>query len=252
MKTVSFSSIKGGTGKSSLTILSANYLAAAGYHVLVADFDIQNSITAYYLDSPDAADRKNIATALHTENVLENIIQSNRTGIDLIASSFDLIKLRSIPEHTFERMLKNTQLPYDFLIMDTPPTYDNIVLNAVNGSDCIICPVQFTQFDFKGALFYQAQINRETDKLPLWHILFNFYRPSRSDNPDALRNQYESLFRDSFSDAILPLTIPETTSIRRAIDTGEKITESAAKVAIHDAVASLASWLGADRKAGRF
>ena len=69
MKTICFSSIKGGTGKSSLCILTANYAASAGYRILVADLDLQNSASSYYLDSPDEADRKNIADALHTERL---------------------------------------------------------------------------------------------------------------------------------------------------------------------------------------
>jgi len=40
------------------------------------------------------------------------------------------------------------------------------------------------QFDYKGSLFYEAQIRRETDKLPTWHILFNFHKPACSNNPD--------------------------------------------------------------------
>ncbi|MEI6388823.1 MAG: hypothetical protein WCQ50_19585, partial [Spirochaetota bacterium] len=104
---------------------------------------------------------------------------------------------------------------------DTPPTYDNLVLNAIHAADLIITPVAFSQFDFKGALFFQSQLRRETDKLRAWHLLFNFYKPARSDNPDTLRNQYESLFRDAFGDIIAPVTIPETSLIRRSIDTGE-------------------------------
>ncbi len=61
---VSFSSVKGGTGKTSLCIHVANYCAAAGYKVLVIDFDIQNSLSFYYLDEIFAADRKNLALAL--------------------------------------------------------------------------------------------------------------------------------------------------------------------------------------------
>ena len=45
MKTISFSSIKGGTGKTSLCILTANYAASASYRVLVADLDLQNSFS---------------------------------------------------------------------------------------------------------------------------------------------------------------------------------------------------------------
>ena len=166
MKTISFSSIKGGTGKSSLCILTANHAASAGYSVLVADLDLQNSATSYYLDSPDQADRKNIAVALHTEHIAENIIPSNYSGIDILASSLDLVKLRAIGERTLARILSVSDLPYDFLFVDTPPTYDNIVLNAVNASDLIITPVAFSQFDFKGALFYEAQLKRDTNKLP--------------------------------------------------------------------------------------
>lgn len=252
MKTISFSSIKGGTGKSSLCILTANYAASAGYRVLVADLDLQNSATSYYLDSPEEADHKNIAATLHTERLIENIIPSNYPGIDLLASSLDLVKLRAIGERTIKRILDATPLPYDFLFIDTPPTYDNLVLSAIHAADLIITPVAFSQFDFKGALFFQSQLRRETDKLPAWHLLFNFYRPARSDNPDTLRNQYEALFRDAFGDIFAPVTIPETSLIRRSIDTGERITPSQAKAPLHSAIASLAAYCGADRSSGRF
>jgi chromosome partitioning protein len=252
MRTICFSSIKGGTGKSSLCILTANYAASAGSRVLVADLDLQNSATSYYLDSPDEADRKNIAAALHTEHIAENIIPSNYPGIDILASSLDLVKLRAIGERTLARILSTSDRPYDFLFVDTPPTYDNIVLNAVNASDLIITPVAFSQFDYKGAFFYEAQLKRDTDKQSSWRILFNFYRPPRSDNPDALRNQYEALFRDAFGNTILPVTIPDTTLIRRSIDTGERISTATAKASLHEALSSLAAYCGVSRTAERF
>ena len=252
MRSICFSSIKGGTGKSSLCILVANFAASAGYRVLVADLDLQNSTTSYYLDTPDEADQHNIAAALHSERLIENIIPTNYPGIELLASSLDLVKLRAIGERTLKRILDTTPLPYDFVFLDTPPTYDNLVLNAIHAADLIITPVAFSQFDFKGALFFQSQLRRETDKLPSWRLLFNFYKPARSDNPDTLRNQYESLFRDAFGDTIAPVTIPDTTLIRRSIDTGERITPSQAKASLHAAIASLAAYCGADRLSGRF
>ena len=252
MKTVCFSSIKGGTGKSSLCILTANHAAAAGYRVLVADLDLQNSATSYYLDEPEPAERRNIAAAFQTELLVENIISSNYMGIDLLASSFHLVKLRAIGERTLSTMLQKTKLDYDFLFIDTPPTYDNIVINALNAADLILTPVAFSQFDFKGALFFQEQIRRDTKKLDAWKVLFNFYKPARSDNPDALRNQYEALFRETFTDAIAPVTIPESSMVRRSIDTRERITESAAKATLHAAIASLAGYCGAVRTVGRF
>ncbi len=252
MKTICFSSIKGGTGKSSLCILVANYAAAAGYRVLVVDMDIQNSASSYYLDSPDDADHKNIASVFHTERLAENILPSVYPGIDLLASSLDLVKFRAIGDRTLRRILASTELPYNFLFIDTAPTFDNLVLNALNAADLILTPVAFSQFDFKGSLFYEAQLRRETDKLPAWHILFNFHRPSRTDNPDALRNQYEALFRGSFGDIIAPVVIPDTTLIRRSIDTGERITPTQAKAPLHAAIASLAAYCGVECITERF
>ena len=252
MKSICFSSIKGGTGKSSLCILLANYAAAAGYRVLVADLDIQNSASSYYLDSPDEADRKNIASVFHTERSAENILPPVYPGIDILASSLDLVKFRVIGDRTLRRILASTELPYDFLFIDTAPTFDNLVLNALNAADLIITPVAFSQFDFKGAFFYEAQLRRETDKLPAWRILFNFHRPARTDNPDALRNQYETLFRSSFGDIITPVVIPDTTIIRRLIDTGKRITPTQAKAPLHAAIASLAAYCGVERTTERF
>jgi len=113
-------------------------------------------------------------------------------------------------------------------------------------------PVAFSQFDFKGALFYEAQLKRETDKLSAWRILFNFHRPARTENPDALRNQYEALFRRSFGDIIAPISIPDTTLIRRAIDTGESVTASQAKATLHAAITSLVAYCGINRTTERF
>jgi len=252
MKIITFSSIKGGTGKSSLCILAANHTAAAGYRVLVADMDIQNSATSYYVDTAEAIDHHNLALALHSGTLTENIVPSNYMGIDLLASSFDLVKLRALNEKTLARMLTAEALPYDFLFIDTAPTWDNLVLNALHAADLILTPAAFSQFDLKGARFYQDQITLETDKLSVWRILFNFYKPARSENPDALRNQYEALFRETFGEAIAPLTIPESTLVRRSIDTREKITGSAAKATLHSAVGALAAYCGAERSAGRF
>lgn len=252
MKVICFSSIKGGTGKSSLCILVANYAAVAGYRILVADLDIQNSATSYYLDSPDEADQKNIASVFHIERLAENILHSVYPGIDFLASSLDLVKFRAIGDRTLRRILASSNLPYDFLFLDTAPTFDNLVLNALNAADLIITPVAHSQFDFKGTLFYEAQLRRETDKLPAWRIFFNFHRPARTDNPDALRNQYEALLRGSFGGIIAPVAIPDTTIIRRSIDTGERITPAQSKTPLYAAIASLAAYCGVERTTERF
>ena len=249
---VSFSSIKGGTGKTSLCIHVANYCAAAGYKVLVIDFDIQNSLSFYYLDEVSAADRKNLALALNSKELIANILPSNSFGIDILASSFSLTNLRTIGPRTLRRMIADGELDYDFILIDCAPTYDNLVQNAICASDMILTPVRLSQFDFKGATFYRDQIAQDTDRIAGWRIVFNFYKPPRTNSSESLRNQYELLFRSTFDGVILPFQIPETRAIQRCIDTREKMTDAMSKAALFRAIHSLASFIGADRVVERY
>ena len=233
MKIISFSAIKGGVGKSSLAILMANYLSQSGYRVLCIDLDIQNSMTFYYLPDKET-DNKNIFHALSNDNLKDNIIKD--LFINVIPSSLNLLKLRSININTLNRLRNQIETDFDYVVIDTAPTFDNIVLNAVCSSDFIITPCYYSMFDFKALDFYGSQIKLETDKITNWKILINKYREPKSDNPDTELNQYISLYKSTF-DNILNSKIPDTNIIQKAIDTKIKITEK--KIKLYNAIQGL-------------
>ncbi len=252
MKTICFASIKGGTGKSSLSILAANRTAASGNRVLVIDLDLQNSATFYYLDNPELAERRHVANALRTGDLASNIIPSNYMGVDIIPSSFDLTRIHEVGLDCLRTALDGISDSYDFAFIDTAPTYDNLVLNAINASDFVITPVRFSRFDYKGALFLRDQIGIDTEKAGNWRILFNFYCQDRSTRADSDRKLYEQLFRGAFDDIVLPVTIPETVLVRKAIDKLERITTAVSKSALHGAIGQLVMQCGVTGNAGRF
>jgi len=235
MKVVTFSAIKGGVGKSSLAILTANYLSHAGYRVLCIDMDIQNSLTFYHF--PDKAiDSKNIFSALSNDNLKDNITKD--LFISVISSSFNLVKLRSLNIKTLSRLRNQIENDYDFVIIDTAPTFDSIVLNAVCMSDFIITPCYLSLFDFKALEFYKSQIELETDKIDNWKILLNKHKEPKTDNPDTELNQYINLYHSTFSN-ILNTKIPDTSIIQKAIDTKTKITLSHSKYKLYNAIKEL-------------
>ncbi len=234
MKTITFSAIKGGVGKSSLCILTANYLSSSGAKVLVIDMDIQNSTTFYY--SPEEVDENKIYKELIEYNFKDNIIISD---IDINPSSFNLIKISAISEKTLSRIIVQVSDDYDFCLIDTAPTFDNIVLNAVIASDLIITPVFFSQFDWKSACFFRDQISIETDKINNWKVLFNKYREPRSDNTNSELNQYISLYNEEFKDYLLDTKIPDTSYTKKTIDTKTVISKSKLKIKLYNAISSL-------------
>ena len=246
MKIITINSLKGGTAKTTVSILLANCLASAKYRVLVIDMDIQNSLSFYYIDSPDLIDEKNIAFALQKGNLKDNIITSNYPGIDIIPSSFNLVDLRAINEKRLKQITESSHLEYDFCIIDTAPTYDNLVLNSLHASDLIITPFRFSQFDYKSLLFYQEKLQYETDgKIGNWKILPTFYQRPRTANEENLLNQYEDLFNSTFNN-ILPIAIPQSILIQKAIDTREHINDSRKKERIFTAIKNLAEFIAGE------
>ena len=109
MNVITLSSLKGGVGKSSITIQLANCLGMAGKKVLVIDMDLNNSVSSYYLtdETKENIGSKNIADALSkTGNKLTDFtVPTQRRNVDLIASSLYLIDLRGLSERRLSQLL---------------------------------------------------------------------------------------------------------------------------------------------------
>ena len=243
MKTIAFSSLKGGTGKSSLCILTGNYLAKTGFRVLMIDFDIQNSLSFYYLDDFDVIDSRNFALALQTRDLSSHIVNSTyHENLKVIASSYNLIDLRAINEKVLTRLLPQIAEYFDYCLFDCPPTLDNIVFNALHCADLIISPCRLSKFDYKGLVFLKEKIDLDIKGLDKWKILINFFRPPRSDNDDNMINQYLTLFSNTFNN-ILDFKIPESVYIQKSIDLFEVISKAQNKVKVLNAFTELVGFI---------
>ena len=243
MKKVCFSSLKGGSGKSSVAILTGNLLSKAGYRVLMIDLDIQNSLSFYYLDDFRVVDKNNLALALQMRSLPENIVDSNYSEkLKIIPSSYGLIDLRAINEKSLSRLMPDIYDYFDYCLLDCPPTLDNIVLNALYASDLIISPCRLSIFDYKGLQFLGDKIYHEINGLDRWNILINFYRAPRTDKESNLTAQYLSMFQDVFKN-IFDVKIPESVLIQKAIDTREPISRAKNKEKVFNCFFEIADYI---------
>lgn len=209
---ITISSIKGGVGKSSLVILLSNNLAARGKKVLVIDMDLNNTATLFYTlgleNIVETIERKNIMLALAQEKAEGNILASRYENIDIIPSSLSLCNIRAIDYHVLNKVIKN--LDYDYLLIDTSPTYDNLVKSALFAADIIICPVQLTEFNFNMASFL---MNKIVDELPEkkdnFYLIFNSWIKGLKEDGKALQSTVTKLFEQTFSN-ILKIRLPKT------------------------------------------
>jgi chromosome partitioning protein len=115
--------------------------------------------------------------------------------LDLIGGDVRLNEFRSTD--SIKRLKKSLQgLTYDFCVIDTSPTYDNIIGNVLTASDVLLIPIQQDIFSYQ-ALKYQFEklSDLELDGLDT-HIIFNQFERPLTENLKAYRNQITSLFLD--------------------------------------------------------
>jgi chromosome partitioning protein len=226
---VSFSSIKGGVGKTHIAILLANYAAAAGKRVCMIDSDLNNSLSYHYLgDNERMMERTrklNFASALSDENnnLSEFAVPTNTPGVDLIASSAYLSDLRTLNEKRLRRMTPSLYGRYDILIIDCHPTYDNIVLNALHASDYVITPVLKDLFSYNAAVFLSEVLPRDVGEFTNWYILLNGYDKKHEEAKSGRQSDFVRLYNEG-----LPLTpaetwFPWTAAIHEVVDYHKKL-----------------------------
>ncbi|MDR1909503.1 MAG: ParA family protein [Spirochaetaceae bacterium] len=226
---VSLGFIKGGVGKTNIAILLAKYCAAAGKRVVLADSDLNNSLSFYFLNKEmmERTRKLNLAAALSDEgNDLSSFaVPTDTPGVDLIASTPYLADMRTLSEKRLKRLVPGLYGKYDILIIDCHPTYDNIVLNTFHAADYIITPVLKDLFSYNAAMFMSEVLPRDVEDLKSWYVLINGY----NRRYEEARSGRQSDFIDLYRKGGFPLTpvetwLPWTAQIHLVVDYHKRLT----------------------------
>lgn len=227
MKTITFNATKGGTGKSTLSIITLNALTGAGYKCLAIDTDMINHSLSFYFNSGipfEQIQAKNIFKVFTGEAITENVLPIN-DRLDLLHADVRLSDFRSI--ETFKRLKKAMDgLNYDYCIIDTAPTFDNLTANVLTASDTLIIPIIPDVFNYQSVKYLFGKLaDLELNSLDI-HVLFNQYEKPRTDNKGTYSNQIIDLFTGdkTFKQFINPVRISKSNVIKKYInDRGYKI-----------------------------
>jgi len=226
-----FVSIKGGVGRTNIVICLARCLAAMGKRVLLIDSDLNNSLSFHFLNEEmmERTKKLNIASALGDENncLCDYAVPSGTPRIDIIASTPYLADLRTLSEKRLKRMIPALYGKYDICIIDCAPTYDNIVLNAVNAADYTITPVLKDLFSYNAAAFLSGVLPRDVEYFRNWFVLINGYDKRFEEAKSGRQSDFIELYRGKE----FPLTpvetwLPWTAQIHLLVDYHKKLTSA--------------------------
>lgn len=163
---------KGGVGKTTSTVSVAEIMAAAGYKVLVVDFDSQGNATKMLTkDSIYKNAGRTIMEAIRERNAAPYILNI-KEGLDLIPAED---KLALFPQHIYtndikapyavlKRLLAPIEGRYDFVFVDVGPTLGDNMINAIVYADHIFIPLDTGDFAMDAMVRFIKFVNDAREK----------------------------------------------------------------------------------------
>lgn len=166
---LAISNRKGGTGKTTTAVNLAAEFAARQYRVLLVDTDSQGHCALglgirWRLGMPSVHDLFDDQPPHWSDCVLKTQVP----GLDLIAANTRFEGLWGSEDRSIlKRSLQEAQNDYDLILLDTPPSVDLVLINALTAAKGVLIPAVPHHLGAEGV--------RQLTQL--------FYRVASKDNP---------------------------------------------------------------------
>lgn len=230
MEKIVIANQKGGVGKSTTAINLSAGLAYSNQRVLLVDLDPQgHSSIGLGIDTENSL---TVSEFLCEENCrVEDVIRhSYIKGLDILPSDVSLAvaeyKLSQTPAKEFILRKKLSSVDYDFVIIDSPPTFGTLVSNAFVFSQHIVMPVQLGFLSLASVYNFLETvdgINKHVGSLVghqanIIGVLFTFFKTRTKMSKKILDS-----ITEIFGERIFQTRIPENVKLNEAQELGKCI-----------------------------
>ena len=190
---ISFINMKGGVGKTTLSIGVADYLSSIGHSILLIDADPQFNATQALLDS--YKNKKNSVESdddydFYNDEILSvnktvfrlfmpqtnvnksfeipsanELITPLKENLDILCGDLNLVLVNSSNNHAFINRIRNfieyneLRTQYDYIIIDCPPTLTIYTDSALMASDYYLIPNKIDRYSIVGIDSLQRAVN---------------------------------------------------------------------------------------------
>lgn len=192
---------KGGVGKTTTSVNLSSGLALAGYKVLLVDTDTQGQ-SSYILGKKP---RAGLTELLTKELTPEECVVRARKNLWLLSGGKSLAGVKRIidrksfgAEWTLAEAMKEIDARYDFVIIDTAPGWDQLIVNVLFYATEVLVPVALEVMPLQGLSEFMkslGSIQKYRKEIALKYIVPTFL-DSRIKGPETIYSQLKKLYAE--------------------------------------------------------
>ncbi|SJZ63267.1 chromosome segregation ATPase [Megasphaera cerevisiae DSM 20462] len=224
---------KGGVGKTTTTVNLSACLADKGKRTLLVDLDPQGNATSGIGIDKESL-KKNLYDCLIEQVPMDAVVQHTAVKklfvvpatMDVAGAAVELVNMdrrEYVLKAALEQHLGEMKKPYDYIVIDCPPSLGLLTINALAAADSVLIPVQCEFYALEGLaqLMQTVEMVRTNlnDKLRLLGLLMTMY-----DGRTNLSIQVTEEVKKYFSGQVFHTIIPRNVRLGEAPSHGEPIT----------------------------
>lgn len=224
---ISVINMKGGVGKTTLSIGMADYLSENGHSVLLIDADPQFNSTQAMLDTyktkgyEDLESEENYynveilpqnktiyklftlqtnMTHIYSTPKADDLIINLKENLDILCGDLSLVLVNKVSDHTFVKRIKNfiednnLKEKYEYIIIDCPPTLTIYTDSALMASDYYLVPNRIDRYSIVGIDSLQQAVTNliREERIPLKCIGLVYTMVTESKKQQYIKTNFES------------------------------------------------------------